>query len=186
MVSGDLCRPASACPPHLLSCPPPTPSPPSQSLKQLGVADNLLEELPAGLGRLPALQKLWAYGNRLSGTQAVRCLSRSSSDGLVPADILASNGDSSDDTGNSGDTGSDGTGSSGGVRPLWSCLDSVWLEGNPLVPQAVLELLMCVPELPHLKSMGLDLTQVCGGEGWGNVAVRERGGRMCSNIFPPI
>ena len=146
-------------------------------MKQLGVADNLLEELPTGLGHLPALQKLWAYGNRLRGTQAVRCLTWSSDgdDPPTPANPSASSsgsrGDSdSDITGSSGYSGSGVTGGSGaigsgGMRPLWPCLDSVWLEGNPLEPQAVLELLTCVPVVPHLKSLGLDLNQVQEGGG---------------------
>ena len=47
-------------------------------------------------------------------------------------------------------------------KVAWISLDSVWLEGNPLGQEAVMELLQRAPAggLPGLKSLGLDLHQV--------------------------
>ncbi|KAG1680551.1 hypothetical protein FOA52_014998 [Chlamydomonas sp. UWO 241] len=106
-------------------------------LVKLGLHDNAITALPDGLQHLPRLIKLFAYGNQLSGPAAIGCL-------LSPP--------------LSGD---------GGSSKTWPALDAMWLEGNPLVPEAVAGLLSAASDksrLPALRDMGLDLGQLRGAD----------------------
>ena len=115
-----------------------------QALTELSIADNLLESLPVCLSGLVSLQKLHAYGNRLTDLP------------LGPAGLpaLQPRGGSSSRSSSSSSSSSRRGGGGGGAEASWDAdasrsveegtggsiaggrLSSLWLEGNPLCEAA--------------------------------------------------
>jgi Leucine-rich repeat (LRR) protein len=126
-----------------------------ESLEELFLMGNILDSLPPGIGRLKNLKQLSVADNMLR---------------TLPMDILTP-GLGSDHKPSLQKLWAYGNGLVGldSIRGLLdassSSLDSLWLEGNPLGPQAseaLLTLGIRDKALPNLKALGLDLSQLQG------------------------
>ena len=131
-----------------------------QALTELSVADNQITHLPIDLSGLTSLQKLHIYGNQLQQLPL--------GDTGLPSLLTAGPPSSAAAVGNS----------SSSKRASGPSLRALWLEGNPLSPECVKELLRVTKGVSPERGLkvGFDqqqLAAVDAAEAGSNKAVRK-------------